>query len=125
MRKRIVRQPAIQSEPVSAETWINLEQIVTVQVTSEDPDFPIESVFDGNSQVGWRALEKGKQQIQLIFDQPMFSSSLIQWAYLTVVTLPVMCTVLPLNKIGERSRFLSLLPQSRKRPPQLRSKKPR
>jgi hypothetical protein len=71
MRKRIERQPAIRSEPVSAETWLNLEQIVAVEVTSEDPDFPIESVFDGNSQVGWRALEKGKQQIRLIFDQPI------------------------------------------------------
>ena len=70
MRKRIVRQPAIQSEPVSAETWLNLEQIVTVEVTSEDPNFPIESVFDGNSQLGWRALEKGNQQIRLILDQP-------------------------------------------------------
>jgi len=71
MRKRTVRQPAIQSEPVSAETWLNLEQIVTVEVTSEDPNFPIESVFDGNSQLGWRALEKGNQQIRLIFDQPI------------------------------------------------------
>ena len=71
MRKRIMRQPVIQSEPGSAETWLSLEQTVTVEVTSEDPDFPIESVFDGNNQVGWRALEKGKQQIRLIFDQPI------------------------------------------------------
>jgi hypothetical protein len=71
MRKRIVRQAAIQSQPFSTGTWLNLEQIVTVEVTSEDPDFPIESVFDGNSQLGWRALEKGNQQIRLIFDQPI------------------------------------------------------
>jgi len=66
-----VRRLAIQSERVSTETWLNLEQIVTVEMTSEDPDFPIESVFDGNSQLGWRALEKGNQQIRLIFDQPI------------------------------------------------------
>ena len=71
MRKRIVRQAAIQSESVSAESWLNLEQIVTVEVTSEDPDFPIESVFDGSSEPGWRALENGTQQIRLIFDQPI------------------------------------------------------
>jgi hypothetical protein len=71
MRKRIVRQAAIQSESVSVETWLNLEQIVTVEVTSEDPDFPIESAFDGSDGPGWRALEKGKQQIRLIFDQPI------------------------------------------------------
>jgi hypothetical protein len=66
MRKRILRQGA-----TSAETWLNLEQIVTVEVTSEDADFPIESVFDGGGEPGWRALEKGKQQIRLIFDQPI------------------------------------------------------
>ena len=71
MRKRIVRQAAIQSESVSAESWLNLEQIVTVEVTSEDPDFPIESVFNGSNGPGWRALENGKQQIRLIFDQPI------------------------------------------------------
>ena len=71
MRKRIVRQAAIQSESISAETWFNLEQIATVEVTSEDPDFPIESVFDGSKESGWRALEKGMQQIRLIFDLPI------------------------------------------------------
>jgi hypothetical protein len=71
MRKRIVRQPASESEPVSPETWVNLEQIVTVEMTSEDPDFPIESVFNGTSQLGWRAVEQGNQQIRLIFDQPI------------------------------------------------------
>ena len=71
MRKRIVRQAAIQSESISAETWLNLEQIVTVEVTSEDPDFPIESVFGGKSRLGWRAVEKGNQQIRVIFDQPI------------------------------------------------------
>jgi hypothetical protein len=71
MQKRIARQAAIQSESVSAKPWLNLEQIVTVEVTSEDPDFPIESVFDGSSEPGWRALENGTQQIRLIFDQPI------------------------------------------------------
>ena len=71
MRKRIVGRAAIQSEPGSAETWLNLEQIVTVEMTSEDPDFPIESVFHGSNEPGWRALEKGYQQIRLIFDQPI------------------------------------------------------
>ena len=71
MRKRIVGQAALQSQRASAESWLNLEQIVTVELTSEDPDFPIESVFYGNDRLGWRALEKGNQQIRLIFDQPI------------------------------------------------------
>jgi hypothetical protein len=44
--------------------------IATVEVTSEDPDFPIESAFSADSGPGWRALHKGEQQIRLIFDQP-------------------------------------------------------
>lgn len=71
MRKRIVRQPAIQTELKTGDGWLDLGQIATVEVTSEDPDFPIESVFDGSKELGWRALEKGSQQIRLIFDQPI------------------------------------------------------
>ena len=71
MRKRIVRPGAIQSHPVSVGTWLNLEQIATVEVTSEDPDLPIESIFDSRSRAGWRANDEGNQQIRLIFDQPI------------------------------------------------------
>ena len=42
--------------------------MATVEVTSEDPGFPIESVFDGSG-AGWRAAQQGEQQIRLIFDQ--------------------------------------------------------
>lgn len=71
MRKRIVRRAAIHSESVSPESWLNIEQNATVEVTSEDPNFPIESLFDGSSGPGWQALEKGKQRIRLIFDRPI------------------------------------------------------
>jgi hypothetical protein len=47
---------------------MDLGQIATVEVTSEDPGFPIESVFSSNSGPGWRAAQKGEQQIRLIFD---------------------------------------------------------
>jgi hypothetical protein len=39
-------------------------------MTSEDPHFPIESVFAGCGP-GWRADESGEQQIRLIFDEPV------------------------------------------------------
>ena len=71
MRKRIIGDAPIDRESNAAESWLDLEQIATVEVTSEDPDFPIESVFDGSNGPGWRALEKGKQQIRLIFDLPI------------------------------------------------------
>jgi hypothetical protein len=71
MRKRTVNPASIQTRSNFQETWLELEQIATVEVTSEHPNFPIESVFSGSGPGGWRALEKGEQQIRIIFDQPM------------------------------------------------------
>jgi hypothetical protein len=48
---------------------MDLEQIATVEVTSEDPAFPIESAFSAGGGPGWRASQKGQQQIRLVFDQ--------------------------------------------------------
>ena len=45
--------------------------MATVEVTSEDPNFPIESVFSSDSGPGWRASNQGDQQIRLIFDQAL------------------------------------------------------
>jgi hypothetical protein len=50
---------------------MDLGQIATVEITSEDPDFPIESALSANSGPGWRASQKGEQQIRLIFDQAL------------------------------------------------------
>lgn len=69
MRKRIVASAPTVATPGRGPRWMDLGQIATVEVTSEDPGFPIESVFSANSGPGWRASEKGEQQIRLIFDQ--------------------------------------------------------
>jgi hypothetical protein len=67
MRKRIMdKHPTAESET----GWRDLTQIATVEVTSEDPRFPIESVFTGAGP-GWRAAQTGEQQIRLIFDEPV------------------------------------------------------
>jgi uncharacterized protein (DUF736 family) len=55
----------------SEQGWLDLEQIATVEVTSEDPRFPIESAFGPRRGRGWRASQKGDQQIRIIFDEPM------------------------------------------------------
>src|SRR5215469_5786283 len=70
MRKRIVGLQSSQ-EPKSPEKWVDLQEMATVEVTSEDPQFPIESVFSATNRQGWRAREKGEQKIRIIFDQPM------------------------------------------------------
>jgi hypothetical protein len=71
MRKRIVAQESTRIRSKSLESWLDLEQIATVEVTSEHPDFPIDSVFSATGVPGWRALHKGEQQIRIIFDQPL------------------------------------------------------
>ena len=51
--------------------WLDLQEIATLEITSEDPNFPIDSVFSLNPGPGWRASQKGEQQIRIIFDQPI------------------------------------------------------
>ena len=71
MRKRIVGSDHAQQEGQSDKGWRNLEQIATVEVTSEDPSFPIEYAFGSNDGSGWRASQGGEQQIRIIFDKPV------------------------------------------------------
>ena len=54
----------------SQEDWLDLEHAATVEVTSEDKDFPIESSLSLEPRQGWRAAEPGTQEIRLVFDEP-------------------------------------------------------
>jgi hypothetical protein len=71
MRKRIVGEHHTQQAGRSDKGWLDLEQIATVEVTSEDPGFPIEDAFRPNDGPGWRASRGGEQQIRIIFDKPV------------------------------------------------------
>lgn len=71
MRKRIVGAGPDPQRGESDQGWLDLDQIATVEVTSEDPSFPIESAFGPNRGPGWRASQKGEQQIRIIFDEPI------------------------------------------------------
>jgi hypothetical protein len=51
--------------------WLNLEEIATVEVTSEDPAFPIESALCAADLSGWRASAPGEQRIRIVFDHPV------------------------------------------------------
>jgi hypothetical protein len=68
MRKRLATAPA----PVqtAGKGWLDLEHAATVEVTSEDENFPIESALSIEPRAGWRAAESGTQTIRLLFDQP-------------------------------------------------------
>jgi len=69
MRKRL-----IDSTPASIRTrgegWLDIESAAVVEVTSEDPNCPVESAFVSGDARGWRAAAPGSQTIRLVFDQP-------------------------------------------------------
>ena len=65
MRKRL--QQSVQAR---GEGWLDLERAATVEVASEDKDFPIESSLSIEQGQGWRAAEPGAQTIRLVFDEP-------------------------------------------------------
>jgi hypothetical protein len=70
VRKRIVSSGRIDAKSGLDATWMNLEQIAAVEVSSEDPDFPIESALNADGGPGWRASGKGEHHIRLVFDRP-------------------------------------------------------
>ena len=68
MRKRVVgRETAVAAE---AGSFLDLERLATVEVTSEDPEHPIEAALLPGATVGWRASEPGAQKVRLLFDSP-------------------------------------------------------
>jgi len=71
MRKRLIASIP-QGSQVAAEnqSWLDLESIAVVEVTSEEKEFPIESALLPGEQRGWRAAVSGAQTIRLRFDQP-------------------------------------------------------
>src|SRR6266446_7398206 len=69
MRKHIVT-PTPATIQALGEGWLDLERAATVEVASEDKDFPIESSLSIEPSQGRRAAEPGAQTIRLLFDQP-------------------------------------------------------
>ncbi len=70
MRKQIVGEPTQAQAAQSGIKWLNLEEIASVELTSEDPSRPFELALDGGRDHGWRAAAPGVQTIRLRFDEP-------------------------------------------------------
>jgi len=66
MRKRIMNQ---NDSPVDR-SWMDLEHLTQVELTSEDTAYPIEAALISGFGSGWRAAESGEQAICLLFDEP-------------------------------------------------------
>ena len=60
-------------EPVlrAGAMWLDLRDLATVEISSEDVDYPIESALIPDRGPGWRAARPGKQTIRLVFDEPI------------------------------------------------------
>jgi hypothetical protein len=69
MRKRLIT-PIPQSIRSPDEGWLDLDRAASVEVTSEEKDYGIESALVSGETRGWRAASPGTQTIRLIFDQP-------------------------------------------------------
>jgi hypothetical protein len=69
MRKPISSQPQQQS-PSANTSWLDLEALARVEVTSEDAAHPIESALLTIGATGWRAESPGEQTVRLLFEAP-------------------------------------------------------
>jgi hypothetical protein len=69
VRKRVI-SPARQNASPPDETWLDLERLARVEITSEDAAYPIESALVPGQVSGWRATEAGEQTIRLLFEHP-------------------------------------------------------
>jgi hypothetical protein len=69
MRKSLIA-PTPQTDPPCDQVWLDLSRIASVEVTSEQNGYPIESALVGEENRGWRAANPGTQIIRVIFDAP-------------------------------------------------------
>jgi hypothetical protein len=66
MRKRLIT--AVQQDTSRQDHgWLNLEDLVEVEVTSEDAAHPVERALLPDEGSGWRAGRPGKQTMRLVF----------------------------------------------------------
>jgi hypothetical protein len=69
MRKRLITPNSPNNSPPD-ESWLNLNTIAAVEVTSEEKEYPVEGALVAGDMRGWRAADSGIQTIRLIFDDP-------------------------------------------------------
>jgi hypothetical protein len=69
MRKQVIADGPL---PVpDRAVWLDLQAIASVEVTSEAPEFPVESALALEPAAGgWRAAVPGEQTITVVFDTP-------------------------------------------------------
>jgi hypothetical protein len=69
VRKRLVPTAPVETL-LAEEAWLALSPLVQVEVSSEEPGFPIEAALEPGHASGWRAADRGTQTVRLLFDAP-------------------------------------------------------
>ncbi|PYV55807.1 MAG: hypothetical protein DMG98_14575 [Acidobacteria bacterium] len=69
MRKQVFT-PTPQGIRSPDEGWLDLDRAASVEVTSEEKNYGIDSALVSGETQGWRAASPGTQTIRLLFDQP-------------------------------------------------------
>jgi hypothetical protein len=68
MRKRIIDQDPQSVSPID-QSWLDLQRLAQVELTSEDTAYPIEAALIPGVGPGWRAAQAGEQTIRLLFGE--------------------------------------------------------
>ncbi|HEY3304281.1 MAG TPA: hypothetical protein VGL70_12170 [Candidatus Binatia bacterium] len=69
MRKKIIDSISEGNLP-SGQSWLDLEGLIQVEITSENSAHPVESALVPGGGPGWRAAQPGEQTIRVVFDHP-------------------------------------------------------
>ena len=70
MRKQIIGRDVRDVSPAVEQEWLDVERVARVEVTSEEPDHPVEAALGGGPG-WWRADGPGEQTIRLLCDEPL------------------------------------------------------
>jgi hypothetical protein len=69
MRKRQIPLTT-EGTPPSQQAWLELDRIASVEFTSEEQGYAVESALVGDDSRGWRAANPRTQIVRLVFDEP-------------------------------------------------------
>jgi hypothetical protein len=70
LRKIVVSHDGGRKQSEQQEDWLDIEKIAVAEISSEDPNFPIDGALGKTGTAGWRAGGTGPQRIRLLFDEP-------------------------------------------------------
>jgi hypothetical protein len=93
LRKVLISQSEANASIAPAGSWLDLDKVATVELSSEDPEHPFEHALRPNANEGWKAATPGPQVIRIRFDAP----SLIRRVHLVF-----------LEEIKERAQEIAL-----------------